>query len=44
MIRPCALTIALLIAFAISACARGDTQDVKCHTHKAGNGELTECE
>ncbi len=45
MFRPNTLIMALLIlACAISACAQGDTHDLKCHTHKAGNGELTECE
>lgn len=33
----------LLVAFAFSACAQEGARPVTCHTHKVGNGELTEC-
>lgn len=34
----------LLLAWALAACAGEETRSVICHTHKAGNGELTECQ
>lgn len=45
MIRPKSITMAVLIvALAISACARDEPQSVTCHSHKVSNGELTECQ
>lgn len=42
--RPCSLIVAaLLLALAVSACAREEGRPVTCHTHKVSNGELTEC-
>lgn len=34
------LAACLLLTLTISACAR---DDVRCHTHKTSNGDLTEC-
>jgi len=43
--RPVRIIVALsLLAFALSACARERTGPATCQTHKAGNGDLTECD
>ena len=34
------LAAGLFLMLAISACAR---DDLRCHTHKTANGDLTEC-
>ncbi|MGX1742729.1 hypothetical protein ACWIEX_14355 [Bosea sp. NPDC055353] len=34
------LVASLFLMLTISACAR---DDVRCHTHKTANGDLTEC-
>jgi len=33
----------LLVALALSACAREGARPAVCLSHKVGNGELTEC-